>query len=173
MGKRSEFERRDRDYYPTPKEAVLPLFAHLNPNTKFIEPCAGDLALVKILEEQGHECALASDIEPQAPNVLKQDALSSTFKPNPNEIIITNPPWDRKVLHPMIVAFSDVAPTWLLFDADWMHTKQSKEYLPRLRKIISVGRVKWIPESNGAGKDNSAWYLFDKPSETPTIFYGR
>jgi hypothetical protein len=173
MGKRSDFERRDRDYYPTPKEAVLPLFAHLDPNTKFIEPCAGDLALVKILEEQGHECVFASDIEPQAPNVLKQDALSSTFNLNPNEIIVTNPPWDRKVLHPMIVAFSNVAPTWLLFDADWMHTKQSKEYLPRLRKIISVGRVKWIPESNGAGKDNSAWYLFDKPSEIPTIFYGR
>lgn len=177
MGKRSDFERRDRDYYPTPKEAVLPLIKRLKANTKFIEPCAGDLALVKILEEYGHECVLASDIEPQAPNVLKRDALLG-LRPNPDEVIITNPPWDRKILHPMIVAFSDVAPTWLLFDADWMHTKQSSAFLPRLRMIVSVGRVKWIPESNGAGKDNSAWYLFDKPPPPnqytwPAYFFGR
>ena len=28
MGKRSDFERRERDFYPTPEEAVL-LFAHI------------------------------------------------------------------------------------------------------------------------------------------------
>ena len=173
MGKRSEFERRERDYYPTPKEAVNPLFAHLEKNTKFIEPCAGDLALVKILEDAGHECILASDIEPQSPKVLKKDALSLDLKINPNEIIITNPPWDRKLLHPMIIAFSDIAPTWLLFDADWVHTKQAGTYLPRLRKIVSVGRVKWIPDSTMTGKDNCAWHLFDKPSTEPTLFYGR
>lgn len=178
MGKRSNFERVERDYYPTPKEAVLPLLKHLNANTKFIEPCAGDLALVKILEEYGHECVLASDIEPQAPNVLKQDALILGLNPNPNELIITNPPWDRKLLHPMIVAFSNVAPTWLLFDADWMHTKQSSAFLPRLRKIVSVGRIKWIPGSKMTGKDNCAWYLFDKPSPPnryvwPAHFFGR
>jgi hypothetical protein len=40
-------------------------------------------------------------------------------------MFITNPPWDRKVLHPLIEHLSSIAPTWLLFDADWMHTKQS------------------------------------------------
>jgi hypothetical protein len=40
-------------------------------------------------------------------------------------VTITNPPWDRKILHRLIERFSAVGPTWLLFDADWMHTKQS------------------------------------------------
>jgi hypothetical protein len=73
----------------------------------------------------------------------------------------------------MIVAFSDLKPTWLLFDADWSHTRQAAPYLPRLRKIVSVGRVKWIPDSPFTGKDNCAWHLFDRPATAPALFFGR
>ena len=87
-------------------------------------------------------------------------------------MIITNPPWERKLLHPMIEQFSDLRPTWLLFDADWVHTKQAIPFMPRLRKIVSVGRVKWFDKT--AGKDNACWYLFDRHDETyATRFYGR
>jgi hypothetical protein len=78
---------------------------------------------------------------------------------------------DRTSLHPLIEKLSDLRPTWLLFDADWVHTKQSINYLPRLRKIVSIGRVKWFDKT--AGKDNSCWYLFDKPSDIAVEFYGR
>ena len=58
-----------------------------------------------------------------------------------------------------------------------MHTKQSRDYLQFCRKIVSVGRVKWIPDSKHTGKDNCAWYLFDtlRSGETKieTVFYGR
>jgi hypothetical protein len=81
----------------------------------------------------------------------------------------------------MIEHFSAMRPTWLLFDADWMHTLQSAPYMKWCRKIVSVGRVKWIPDSTMTGKDNCAWYLFDQSSirgfsqETygPTEFIGR
>jgi len=66
-----------------------------------------------------------------------------------------------------------LAPTWLLFDADWMHTKQAEEYLSRCEKIISVGRLKWIADSDHAGKDNCAWYLFGNQPEVGTVFIGR
>ena len=52
------------------------------------------------------------------------------------EYIITNPPWNRKILHPMIEHFADFKPTWLLFDADWMHTKQSTPYLSILKRLL-------------------------------------
>jgi hypothetical protein len=32
-----------------------------------------------------------------------------------------------------------------------------------LRKVVSVGRVKWMPDSDSTGKDNAAWYLFGAP----------
>jgi hypothetical protein len=169
MGKRSDFVRRDRDWYPTPVKAVLPLLPHLVPRTSFAEPCAGDGALVDHLTAQGHVCTWESDIAPQR-SMAEADALKLIYV---NGAIITNPPWARHVLHPMITHFSAQRPTWLLFDADWMHTRQSAPFTPWLRKVVSVGRVKWIPGSKMTGKDNCAWYLFDQRSEGPAIFYGR
>ena len=171
MGKRSEFERVPRDYYPTPYQAVLPLVAHLPEWYTFIEPCAGDGRLIDHLEKHGGKCTHAYDIEPQNDRVMMYDAM--LLKQLSTPYIITNPPWDRKVLHPMIEHFSSIAPTWLLFDADWMHTKQSIDFMPRLKKVVSIGRVKWIEGSKSTGKDNCCWYLFDKPNDIPTQFFGR
>lgn len=171
MGKRSSFERAPRDFYPTPAEAVAPLLAHLRPGTVFAEPCAGNGALVDHLTAAGHVCAWASDIEPQRDDVHENDALTCGL--GDAECFITNSPWRRDILHAIIVNLSDKAPTWLLLDADWMHTRQAVPYLPRLRKIVSVGRVKWIPGSPHTGKDNCAWHLFDTPNVTPATFFGR
>ena len=51
-----------------------------------------------------------------------------------------------------------------------MHTKQSIPYMEMCHKIVSVGRIKWF--GNMTGKDNCAWYLFDKKVNN-TIFFGR
>ncbi len=175
MGKRSDFERIPRDFYPTPEAAVAPLISHLKFGDSFMEPCAGNGALVRHLENHGMSCKAAWDIDPRASWIQKRDALDDHGWPYTEEAdyIITNPPWSRNVLHPMIVEFSTYLPTWLLFDADWAHTRQASPFLPRLRKIVSVGRVKWIPDSPFTGKDNACWYLFDKPSDEAPTFHGR
>ena len=171
MGKRSDFERKPRDFYPTPIEAVEPLIEHLPKEFGFAEPCAGDGALCSHLEYYGGICMWASDIEPQAESIYK-DSFENVGKDKllESECIITNPPWDIKILHPMIEHFSNLKPTWLLFDADWAHTKQSAPYMKKCAKIVSVGRIKWF--GNMTGKDNCAWYLFYK-NDIETKFYGR
>jgi hypothetical protein len=171
MGKRSNFERRERDFYPTPYEAVIPLLPHLSAGARFCEPCAGDGALVDHLVKHGFICASARDIEPRRQGIDQKDALT-TLTGNV-DYFITNPPWDRKILHPLIEFLSDQHPTWLLFDADWMHTKQAAPYMARCVKIVSVGRVKWIPESKMTGKDNCCWYLFDRFDFTSPTFVRR
>jgi hypothetical protein len=50
MGKRSDFQRKPRDFYPTPFAAVEPLIGHLPRKFKFSEPCAGDGQLCRHLE---------------------------------------------------------------------------------------------------------------------------
>ena len=65
MGKRSDFERKPRDFYPTPIEAVYPLLEHLEEDFLFAEPCAGDGRLIDHLESNGGKCTHAYDIEPQ------------------------------------------------------------------------------------------------------------
>lgn len=172
MGKRSSFERVPRDFYPTPVEAVRPLLPHLAPSTRFCEPCAGDGALIDHLTADGHVCVGSIDIEPRRSDVAQGDALLTSWVPD-NAVIITNPPWARATLHPMIRHFTSLAPTWLLFDADWIHTRQSAPFMHLLRKIVSVGRVKWIPDSPFTGKDNCAWHLFDASCADHAVFIGR
>ena len=174
MGKRSDFERKPRDFYPTPFVAVEPLIGHLPRRFAFSEPCAGDGQLCRHLEYFGGVCMWASDIEPQLKGIAKNDFSDiGEFQVLESKFIITNPPWDRTILHPMIEHFASQRPTWLLFDTDWVHTKQSIPYIKYLHKIVSVGRIKWF--GNMTGKDNCAWHLFD--AQTPpimgTIFNGR
>lgn len=176
MGKRSNFKRRPQDAYDTPVEAVVPLIGHLRyweyPVFRFWEPCAGSYNLCALLEHlPGMQSVGASDISPRHAHVEKRDALLT--KAPAVDYIITNPPWTRSILHPMIEHFSAMRPTWLLFDADWAHTKQSAPYMKWCHKIVSVGRVKWIPDSPHTGKDNCAWYLFDQSHPTVTEFHGR
>ena len=172
MGKRSDFERIERDFYPTPYSAVAPLIAHLpqKPFT-FVEPCAGDGRLIDHLGLHNGMCIHASDIEPQCDEIMEMDCFDVNAKA---QYIITNPPWNRKILHPMIEHFSNIAPTWFLFDSDWMHTKQSIPFLTKLKKVVSIGRVKWIEGSSSVGKDNCCWYLFDNTDMVkPIEFWGR
>lgn len=176
MGKRSDFERISKDkYFTWDRRAVAALLPHLMPGTRFIEPCAGRGDLVDQLVEAGHYCYLPYDIEPQRPDIVEADALRLTPPPERFDAFITNPPWNRKILHPLIEHLSDQAPTWLLFDAGWKHTKQAIPFLPRLRRIVSVGRLRWIEGTTMQGKDDCAWFLFSKPISpiTPAQFYGR
>jgi hypothetical protein len=175
MGKRSNFERRDLDYYPTPFEAVKPLLRYLGDGATFCEPCAGAGALIAHLQSAGHKCVSAFDVAPRAEGIAVGDATWVTDgQLNNAKYIITNPPWERTVLHQIIERCAALRPTWLLFDADWMHTKQAQPYLEICHAISSVGRVKWIEGSKGAGKDNSCWYLFDSCKVALTInFWGR
>lgn len=175
MGKRSNFERRPRDWYATPEDAVAPLLPHLPYGAMFIEPCAGDMALVRGLEAGGMSCQWAGDIEPRHPDVQRFDALEDDLGIvlDSADYIITNPPWSREILPPMIRIFSALRPTWLLFDADWAHTRQSAELMGLCRKIVSVGRVKWFPDSKMTGKDNCCWYLFDATDRGAAQFFGR
>lgn len=169
MGKRSQFKRVAKDYYPTiDPRAVAALLPHLPPGATFAEPCMGKGHLIRSLESAGFSCQWATDIDDGF------DALDLTE----NELIlcdliITNPPWSRPLLHAMIEHFAKLRPTWLLFDADWMHTAQAGPYLAQYcRKIVSVGRLVWIEGTNTQGMDNAAWYLFDREGG-PTEFMGR
>tara|TARA_R100000664_G_scaffold34032_1_gene53553 strand:- start:4827 stop:5372 length:546 start_codon:yes stop_codon:yes gene_type:complete len=172
-----KFERNKRDFYRTPLAAVLPLLPHLPKQTRFHEPCAGDGALIRHLEKFGHICTKAGDLvpsdDPNEPDIGIQIQNALTLERCGGEMFITNPPWHRDALHPMIDKFCEVAPvTWLLFDADWMHTKQAIPYLEtKCRRVISVGRVSWFGGS--VGFDNCCWYEFGHKFNQPIEFFAR
>ena len=168
MGKRSNFERREADFYPTPRAAVLPLIPFLRGIRRFAEPCCGEGDLVRHLESFGLTCVYAGDI------ATGQDALKLTAADyNGADAGITNPPWSRDVLHALISHFQNIAPIWLLLDADWKQTRQAAPYLPHCSDIVAIGRVKWVEGSKHTGKDNACWYRFDVRHKAGPVFHWR
>lgn len=139
---------------PRPVDILMP---HLHGVRRFAEPCAGEGRLVAALVERGLTCCYGGDI------ITGQNALHmSRSDCGYPDAVITNPPWTREILHPLIAHLMGIAPTWLLFDADWMHNTNGVAPLIRhCSHIVSVGRVRWVEDSNKRGKDNAAWYRFN------------
>jgi hypothetical protein len=168
MGKRSSFERRTADFYPTPKAAVLPLIPYLRRDgiRTFAEPCSGEGDLVRHLEGHGMRCAYAGDL------TTGQDALAIDSY-GEADAIITNPPYTRDLMHRLIVHFQSIAPTWLLLDHDWVSTLQAVPFLAHCSDIVTIGRVKWFADSKHTGKDNHAWFRFDARHKGITAIHRR
>lgn len=197
MGKRSDFDKLDKDQYLTPKAAVMPLIPFLPKGGFFFaEPCAGDGRLARyIMDETNGLNKLRTDIDPAGAmetantvfggayldDVIQKDAFDITKRDLEQiDMVITNPPWTRTkasgyLLHNLIEHFGSMIQTWFLFDADWMHTVQAEPYLRNYcTRIVSVGRVKWMPGTSMTGKDNAAWYEFmPKARPSAPTFYGR
>src|SRR5436190_416829 len=111
MGKRSNFPRRDRDAYPTPAAAVLPLVPWLRGIRRFAEPCSGNGDLAHHLESHGLRCTYAGDIatEQELAQHLEVHGLKRVYQGKiatgqdplalgsygDIDAIISNPPWKR------------------------------------------------------------------------------
>ena len=121
MGKRSSFERRRGDFYPTPRSAVLPLIPHLRGVRTFAKPWCGDGALVRHLESFGLRCVDAGDI------ATGQDALALD-QYGGAQVGITKPPCTRQIMHALVGHFARILPTWLLLETDWASAEQAAPF---------------------------------------------
>lgn len=175
MAKRSNYEKRPRDFYPTPAKAVEPLQGVLRPNFTFCEPCAGNGALVSHLEVGFQaNCFFPSDIEPQADWITKKDGLDLTAEDVEFcDMIITNPPFTWNVLKPLMDVWIPLKPTILLLPADFIHNIRFGPYLEYCQAIVSIGRVKWIEDSKVSGMENYMWAFFATEKVDSTQFIGR
>jgi len=179
MGKRSNFAREGNDYYRTfDDRAAMALLPHVEKGATFLEPCAGAGDLVDNLERNTTlECLGASDVDPQPRTdsmkkpILQRSALD--IWNTQADYIITNPPWSRGQLHSLIFHFKNIQTTWLLFDANWIFTQQSTQWLKYCSDIVACGRLRWIPDTDHDGKDDAAWYRFQRKPVKQTIFHPR
>ena len=167
MGKRSNFIRRKADAYHTIDfRAVKALQPYITNIDVYAEPCVGDYDLVKQLAKIGKRVSYVGDIK------TGKDALEAKLW-GQAQAIITNPPWTRTLLHPLIKHFMHELPTWLLFDSDWAYNKSSAPYLLYCTDIVAVGRLRWIEGTTQTGKDNVSWYRFYHRTNGKTVFHGR
>lgn len=164
MGKRSDFKRIERDYYRTfDPRAVAPLVKYLPEDVKFTEPFCGDGALIANIANHLWKAKVISysDINPKISGAETCDYKDAKYFDN--SYCISNPPWNRKILHEAIDFYHDLwekrnVTTWLLFDANWLWTKQAKPFYNKIEYVIPIGRVKWIEDSKMSSKDDCAWF---------------
>lgn len=147
------FQRRGRDFYPTPRSAVEPLVPWLYGLRSFAEPCCGEGDLVGHLADFGFDCVYRGDL------AMGRDALKQLHF-NGAHCIITNPPHNRVIMHMLITHFLTISPSWLLIDMDWLSNKHARPFLPACECVLPIGRVRWIPGSPNVGKDNYGWMRF-------------
>ena len=169
MGRRCDFKRRPHDAYHTiDPRAVQALAPHIKGVWYYAEPCAGGNHLIHLLNDIGLICVWAFDLFDgvDAMELTAADVKSA-------DAIITNPPWTRQLLHPMILHFQALKPTWLLFDADWAFNRHAAPFLDQCSDIVAIGRLRWMEESKTSGKDNAAWYRFDAGHKGGPRFHGR
>lgn len=171
MGKRSDFERKGRDFYGTiDPAAITPAFASAIRGVHYYEPCVGDGDLLGLIGARAL-CIGGSDIAAKSPFVRKRVEDLSEADVYGADVIITNPPYDWKMLQPMLDILPELKPTWLLLPADFMHNIRSAPYMSKCRYVISIGRLYW-EENKVKGKDNYCWYLF-KDTLQSTRFINR
>ena len=173
--RQSRFAKKDRCAYDTiDSRAVAALRPHVRHLTRFIEPCAGKGDLVRGLQGIGLECLDAFDIAPRADDIRQADALDPLGFDVLGETIITNPPFDWPLLHPLITNWLwQVDTAWLLLEANFAHTLRAGPLLLHCRRIVSIGRLRWEADSMHSSTKDYAWYEFTRRGEGSPVFHPR
>jgi hypothetical protein len=180
MGKREAVKRDKvaRDFYPTvDPSAATPLLPFLSQYDRYIEPCAGDGSLIRLLAAAAPHmgCLGAYDIEPLREGIVQRNCLSLTsIDVTGADCFVTNPPFTFSALQPILDTLPALLPTWLLLPADVIHNKRMSPYMDFCTHVVSVGRLYWFKDKPIKGVDNFVWLCFDTHTSTPyTKFHGR
>lgn len=163
MSKRSDFEKIEKDFYPTTDDKVIVSeFVKRIRGKTYAEPCYGYGDLEHLLMPYA-KLKFKSDIRVTLPATKIYDAMDLKAKDLDGcDLIITNPPFTRSVLLPMIDKFISMKPTWLLLPADYMHNAYFRPYMNKCTCVVSIGRVCWFKKEGKrvASTDNFAWYFW-------------
>ena len=148
MGKRSEFERREADFYPTPWAAMLLLRPYLDGIKTFAEPCCGEGDLVRHLEGFGLSCVYSGDISTgQDAFALKHYNGADAGITNPPLTRRTSKPYDCELLHDLHRSFPEDCADYADLVVDPLRlvgNRQAAKYLPHCSDIVVLPRLKWI-----------------------------
>lgn len=173
MQYRSGKEQPPLGFYPTLPSTIEPLLPLLPKRTRFIEPCAGDYSLAGYLEQHGHECVFASDLEPRHEEVCVRDAGKHDFRSIQADMVITNFPYRKQLLKPILENLIPQIDIWMVIYSSWLDTLWAAKFMEHAAIELPIGRARWplgveVTDPGGAGKRDFSWVLFT-PTKQPTV----
>lgn len=170
--------RRANDFYPTPESATLALLEHelgtLRAFGAVWEPCAGDGAIIDVLNKAGIRTT-ATDIAPRRSDIVGIDVYRcrSAFDP----AVVTNPPFSEvsprsggaPLIHHLLVTLR-VPYLALLLPATWMWAWRRRgaflSAYPPARVLPVTTRIDWDGRGNPAS--DHAWHVWQAGHHGPT-----
>lgn len=163
---RSNFNKVPSDQYfsydPRIGESLKPYLP--KQEFTFIEPFAGKGHLIDQIQYYCPHAKLISafDIENSSTKIIKIDIRNAKINSVP-DYFISNPPFSRsfmKLTKEQIIKFRKIAPTWMLLPFATACNKGFAEQMEYCTKIVPVGRIRWIPNSEHDETKDIAWFKF-------------
>lgn len=146
MSKRNQsFERVSRDYYPTIDPKAIPpnLLKHIRGKT-YAEPFYGEGDMEDLLMDVA-TCKWRSDIRETVGCSSVRDALTLTSSDLEGcDLVVSNPPYQKDVLLPLLDHLVSLKPTWLLLPSDLMFNGYMAPYMKQCERVVGVGRLFWF-----------------------------
>lgn len=166
--------RHPEDWYATPAAAVHALLRVEKFEGRIYEPCCGDGAISKVLKETNHEVT-SSDIVNRGYGDFFGDYLLN-YPRFPFSNIITNPPYDRKILNRLlekaiVEAPAKTAMILRIQALEGMGRRQIFNRYPPARLWVFSERVQMM--RGGVEPDSKsmvcyAWFVWDKQHKGKT-----
>lgn len=181
MSKRSDFPKVEKDFYRTcDGKAIPPKLVEFIRGKTYCEPFYGQGDLEDLLMDIA-TCTWRSDIRETVGCSKVMDAMCLAKEDVDRcDLTISNPPYTKSVLLPLIDHLVSLKPTWLLLPADMVHNKYFVPYMKGCSKVISIGRLCWFPKDGKrvASTENYSWHFWPKGSlgsgdNIETVFYTR
>ncbi|TIT00213.1 hypothetical protein [Mesorhizobium sp.] len=162
------------DFYVTPPRALPPLLPFLEPQRRYVEPAAGNGALIDLLAQHGHCCVAAFDIDPHRNDIAARNALDlGEADLGDATIFLTNLPWSWPVFPQLVKHLIALRPLWTLAPARFAHAARSATLVDRCSHIVCVPRLQWIPGTRDQSTQDTVWLRFDASHRGGPHFYPR
>jgi hypothetical protein len=175
---RPNVARTGTDWHPTPACLTLALTRFVLPRLPpgpIWEACAGDGRLAREIEAAGRR-VIASDIDPRADCVARHDFRANPIAGTAGALLITNPPWDRKLLDPligrglMLLDIGALQAMALLLRTDKLFAASRTEAFNRAAELWQCcWRPVWIEGSTGNPRWPALWAVWRRDYAGPPV----
>jgi hypothetical protein len=181
-----DYERQDRDFYPTPAWVTAALLRRIRLPNGIWEPCCGDGAMARVLEAHGHR-VVGTDLVDRGHGEAGRDFLAEPRLPDGVTAIVTNPPYGRRLFEFVDHALELTRPVGgmvaMLVNLQWPAGAENSRRLciPAFDAwVILRNRIAWFPGDDGRPatqpQENHGWLVWDwsrTPGDARLLFAGK
>lgn len=170
-GGNPEDGREEDDFYPTPWEVTEALLRKYKFGDRVIhECCAGDGAMVEVIQRHGYEVVASDIVQRGASNVIIQDFL--TLKQPMAKVVVTNPPFKlaaQMIEHGMGELGLDCM--CLVLKSTFFHARNRHGLFQRHKPKV-VAPLLWRPDFLQKGRPtmDCSWFIWVRGNTNDPIY---